>query len=106
MNLFENAVLLLLRRRMERKIFERADISATICHPSEHVLGSSGIMRGHFVCLFSNFNTYRFRVDGDIFENATRIDADIYHPDKGDAFRKHSNTCGRGLNVFFFFTFR
>ena len=28
----------------------------------------------------------RLRVDGDIFENAPRVDADIFYTDKKDAF--------------------
>ena len=32
----------------------------------------------------------RFRVDRDIFENAPRVDADIFYTDKKDAFSKRS----------------
>ena len=35
------------------EIFENADVTASIYHLSEHALGSLGIMRGHFACLFS-----------------------------------------------------
>ena len=58
---------------------------------SEHAHGSLGITRGHFArhfaCLFSfvevrtaKFECSRQRlcVDGDIFENAPREDADIF----------------------------
>ena len=36
-------------------------------------------------------------VDGDIFENAPRVDQDIFYTDKKDAFHKYPDTCGRGL---------
>ena len=32
----------------------------------------------------------RLRVDGDIFENTPRVDADIFYTDKKDAFSKIS----------------
>ena len=41
----------------------------------------------------------RLRVDGDIFENAPRVDAYIFYTDKKMRFRKYPDTCGRGLNV-------
>ena len=37
-------------------------------------------------------------MDGDIFENAPRVDADSFNEDKKDAFSKHPDTFGRGLN--------
>ena len=36
-------------------------------------------------------------MDGDLFENAPRVDADIFYTDKKDAFSNYPDTCGRGL---------
>ena len=36
----------------------------------------------------------------DIFENAYRVDADLFHTDKKDPFSKYLDTCGRGLILF------
>ena len=71
---------------MKTELFENADVTASICNPSEHALGSLGITCGHFVYLFSDFECQRFRVVGAKFENAPREDADIFYMDKTDAF--------------------
>ena len=42
----------------------------------------------------------RLRVDGDIFENAPRVDADIFlRRIKKTLFQKYPETCGRGLKA-------
>ena len=42
----------------------------------------------------------RFRVDRDNFENAPRVDADLFlHGQKKMRFQKYPDTCGRGLTV-------
>ena len=51
-DLFDNAVFLLSCGRVKTKLFENADVTASIYNPSEHALGSLGITRGHFVYLF------------------------------------------------------
>ena len=86
MDLFENAVYMLSCGRVKKELFENADATASIDNPSGHAHGSLGITQGHFDCLFSfvKFQTVEFeskkrlRVDGDIFENAPRVDADIF----------------------------
>ena len=41
----------------------------------------------------------RLRVDGDIFENTPRVDADILlYGEKNMRFQKFPDTCGRGLS--------
>ena len=50
---FENAVFLFSCRRVKTELFENADVTASIYDVSEHALGSLGITRGHFACLFS-----------------------------------------------------
>ena len=72
--------------RMKTELFENADVTASIYNPSEHAQGALGITQGHFDCLFSfvkvpraEFESKkRFRVGEDIFENAPRVDADIF----------------------------
>ena len=54
-DLFENAVFLLSCERAKTELFEHADITAAIYHPSDYLLGSLWIARGHFVYLFLNF---------------------------------------------------
>ena len=86
MDLFENAVFMLSCGRVKTELFENADVTASIYNPSEHGHGALGITQGHFDCLFSfvkvgraEFESKkRLRVDGDIFENAPRVDADIF----------------------------
>ena len=84
---------------MKTELLENADVTASIYDVSEHALGSLGITRGHFACLFSlievrmpNIVIYygislsnielwvsqRFRADGNIFENAPRVDANLF----------------------------
>ena len=84
---------------MKTELFENADVTASIYHPSKHSLGSLGMTRGHFACLFSFIKVQmsnivtecrislsnsefrmpqRFRVDGDIFENGPHVDADLF----------------------------
>ena len=42
----------------------------------------------------------RLHVDGDIFENAPRLDADIFlYGYKKMLFQKYPDTCGRGLRA-------
>ena len=41
----------------------------------------------------------RFRVDGDTFENAPHVDADLFRRMKKAHFQKDQDTRGRGLNV-------
>ena len=98
-DLFENAVFLLSCGRVKTELFENADVTASIYHQSEHVLGSLGITRGHVACLFSFIEvlmsniiteyrillsncefpmSQRFRVDRDIFENGPRVDAVLF----------------------------
>ena len=99
MDLFENAVFLFSCGRVKTELFENADVTTSIYDVSEHALGSLGITRGHFACLFSfievrmpnividygiSFSnielrvSHRFRVDGAIFENAPRVDANLF----------------------------
>ena len=43
----------------------------------------------------------RFRVDGNIFENAPRVDANLFENGyKKMRFQKYPDTCGRGLSIF------
>ena len=71
---------------MKTELFENAEVTASIYDVSEHARGSLGITQGHFDCLFSCIKVQTdgfecsivFRVDGDIFENAPRVDADIF----------------------------
>ena len=53
MDLFENAVFMLLCGRVKTELFENADVTVSIYCISEHALGSLEITRGHFACLFS-----------------------------------------------------
>ena len=101
MDLFENAVFMLSCGRVKTELFENADVTVSIPDSviSEHALSSLGITRGHFACLFSLIEvrilnividygislsnielrmSQRFRVDGDIFKNAPRVDADLF----------------------------
>ena len=81
---------------MKTELFENADVTASIYDVSEHAHGSLGITRGHFNCLFSFIEAriskfcMCLRLDGDLFENAPRVDADIFYTDKKDAFSKIS----------------
>ena len=84
---------------MKTELFENADVTVSIYCISEHALGSLGITRGHFASLFSFIEvrlpnividyglslsnielrmSQRFRVDRDIFENAPRVDANLF----------------------------
>ena len=99
MDLFENAVSLFSCGRVKTELFENADVTTSIYDVSEHALRSLGITRGNFACLFSfiedrmpnividygiSFSnielrvSHRFRVDGDNFENAPRVDANLF----------------------------
>ena len=72
---------------MKTELFENADVTVSVYHPSKHALGSLGITRGHFDGLFSCIEvrmsnivieyriplsnsefrrSQRFRVDGDV----------------------------------------
>ena len=63
---------------MKTDLFEYADVTASIYHPSEQALGSLGITQGHFVICFGLRIPHNIRVDGDIFENAPHVDADFF----------------------------
>ena len=86
MDLSENTVFILSCGRVKTELFENADVTASIYDVPEHAHGSLGITQGHFDCLFSFVKVRRaefeskkrLRVDGDIFENAPRVDADIF----------------------------
>ena len=86
MDLFENAVFMSSCGRVKTELFENADITVSIHNPPEHAHGALGITQGHFDSLFSSVKVRkaefeskkRLRVDGDIFENAPRVDADIF----------------------------
>ena len=39
--------------RLKTELFENADVTTPIYHPSEHAFGSLGMTRGHFAYLFS-----------------------------------------------------
>ena len=90
MNVFENAVFMLSCGRVITEPFENADVTASIYNPSEHAHGALGITQGHFDSLFAFVKVRRtefeykkrLRVDGDIFENAPRVDAYIFYMDK------------------------
>ena len=70
MDLFENDVFLLLCGQVETELFENTAIS--------DLWGSrQGIL---FIC-FRISNITAFRVDGHDFENASRVDADIFNMD-------------------------
>ena len=99
MGLFENAIFQLSCGRVKTELFENADVTASSYHQSEHALGSLGITQGRVACLFSFIEvrmsnivieyrillsnsefrkSQRFRVDGDIFENGPRVDANLF----------------------------
>ena len=84
---------------MRTELFENADVTASIYFPPDLALRSLGITRGQFPCLFSLIKvrmsnivieyrislskiefrmSQRFHVDGDIFENAPRVDEDLF----------------------------
>ena len=66
---------------MKKEPFENADVTVSMYEVSEHAQESLGITQGHFDCLFSFVKVQmqqRLRVDGQIFENAPRVDVDIF----------------------------
>ena len=75
--------------RVKTELFQNADVTASIYNPPEHAHGVLGITQGHFDCLLSFVRVRRaefeskksLRVDGDIFENDPRVDADIFYTD-------------------------
>ena len=71
-DLFENAIFQLSCGRVKTELFENADVTASIYHQSEHVLGSLGITRGHVACLFS-FIEVRGRISSSNIEFYFRI---------------------------------
>ena len=85
-------------RRVKTGLFENADVTASIYDVPEHAYRSLGITQGHFDCLLSfvKVRTEEFECSGvfvwrgNIFENAPRVDADIFYTDKKDAFSKIS----------------
>ena len=56
----------------------------TLPYLSEHVHGSLGIRRGHFACLFSfiEVRASKFVCSRGLFENAPRVDAEIFDTDE------------------------
>ena len=65
------------------EFFENANVTASIYHPPKHELGSLGITQGNVVLsVFEFWISLRSRVDGDIFENAPRVDADVLYTDR------------------------
>ena len=79
-DLFENAVFMLSCGLVKTELFENADVTASIYDVSERAHGSLGITRGHFDCLFSFIEARisKFACSSDVFENAPRVDADIF----------------------------
>ena len=60
----------------------------SIYKPSEHTFESLGITRGHFVYMY---------VLSD-FENAPRVNGNIFIEIKNMSFQSYLDTCGRGCN--------
>ena len=83
MDLFENAVFMLSCGWVKTELFEKSDVTTSICDVSGHVHRSLGITQGHIDRLFSfmevrtsNMLASHF-VHGNIIENAPRVDADV-----------------------------
>ena len=65
--------------RVKTELFENADVTSSIYYISEHAYGSLGIARRHHLYLFLDFEYQRvYVVDGDNFEKAPRLNADIF----------------------------
>ena len=79
----------------ENEAFENADVTASIYRPSEHALGSLGIMRGKHGYRLSDLEFHGVFVWTGIFLNN---DASIFYMDKKMRFQKYPNTCERGLS--------
>ena len=77
-DLFENTVFLLSCGRVKTKLFENADVTASIYNPSEHALGSLGITRGHFVYLFLEFECHSVFVWTGIFSKTLLVWTQIF----------------------------
>ena len=111
MDLFENAVFILSSGRVGTELFENADVTASIYNLSEQALGSlvdhteafcssvffygssiSKFVIEHRISLLNGeFRMpQRFHVDGDIFKNGPRVDANLFYADKKGAFSKRS----------------
>ena len=88
-HLFENAFLMLHCGRVKTELFENSDVTASICYISEHTLGSWESREGILpVCFLSSKLKHRILnvtaswcVDDDIFQNAPRVEANIFHAD-------------------------
>ena len=88
-DLFENTVFMLLCGWMKTKLFENANVTASIYYTSEQAIG---VFRdnGMAFCLrilLSKFehrilNVTTLRVDGGIFENAPSANADMFYAEK------------------------
>ena len=102
---------------VKTELFENADVTASIYNQSEHAHRPLGITQGHFDFLFAFVKARRtefeskkrLREDGDFFENAPRVDADIFYTDKKDAYSKISRYVWTRPNVkrkVFFTSFR
>ena len=84
--------------RVKTELFENTDVTGSIYYTSEDALVSLGISQGHFAYQFSSIEagmsnivieyrislsniefemSQRFHVDGDILENAPRVDVDL-----------------------------
>ena len=64
---------------------------------------SSNVEYRFFIIEYRIFNVQHFRVDGDIFENAPRVDADLFDTDKNKMrFQIFPDTCGRGQRTMIF----
>ena len=102
MDLLENAVFLLSCGRVKTKLFESADVTASISNPSEHALGSLGITRGHFVYLFLEFECHSVFVWTGIISKTLLVWTQIpFYTDKKDAFSKISGYVWTGPKICF-----
>ena len=93
-DIFKSTVFMFSCRWVKTELLEKADILVSICYISEHALASLGIthcfLLSKFECRISLSNIefhYRissfechsiFHVHGDNFENAPRVDADLF----------------------------
>ena len=68
--------------RVRRELFENADVTVSIYNPSEQcprIFGDHA--RAFCLSVFGFRISQRFRVDVDNFENAPRVEADIFDTD-------------------------
>ena len=59
--------------RVKTELYEAAEVTALIYNPSEHGLGSLGIMRGHFIYLFSDFEYHSVFVRTEIISKTLLV---------------------------------